>query len=395
MRPGNHVNGDQLADSTGSGGAGVGRRLDGADIAAHQHRDVAGANVFGPDQHHIRGFDHRIGGLDRANEPAGFDHTERVALGFHLVDWDDILVPYCMQRTVGSTQLLGSVGVMALLCVTAASCAQGADTSPAVASMDVAISKPKASLGSPIEVTYRFHVANDAPPLGTRTVFVHFVDADEELMWTDDHEPPTPTTQWKPGQTVEYTRTIFVPIYPYVGRAKVFAGLYDTSTKERLKLSQPDRGDRSYQVAELELLPQTENVFLIFKDGWHPAEVAANNPAIEWQWTKREATLTFRNPKRDSTLYLQLDNPGQAPGAAKQVEIRIGDQVLATESVVASNAPVRKIALTAAQLGTGEMVEVKLVANSTFVPALEPSAKSNDTRELGVRVFHAFVQPAA
>ena len=126
-------------------------------------------------------------------------------------------------------------------------------------------------------------------PWATETVFVHFVDADEELMWTDDHDPPIPTNQWKPGQTVEYTRTIFVPIYPYVGRAKVFAGLYDTSTKDRLKLSQPDRGDRSYQVAELELLPQTENVFLIFKDGWHPAEVAANNPAIEWQWTKREA----------------------------------------------------------------------------------------------------------
>ena len=40
------------------------------------------------------------------------------------------------------------------------------------------------------------------------------------------------------------------------------------------------------------------------------------------------------------------------------------------------------------------MVEVRLVANRTFVPALEPGAKSNDTRELGVRVFHAFVQPS-
>ena len=300
-----------------------------------------------------------------------------------------------MQRRVWSPQLLGSLGAMALLCVAVASCTKGSDTSPAVAAMEAALSKPKAPLGSPIEVTYRFRVANDAPPLGNRTVFVHFVDADEELMWTDDHEPPTPTNQWKPGQTIEYTRTIFVPIYPYVGRAKVFAGLYDPATKERLKLSQPDRGDRSYQVAELELLPQTENVFLIFKDGWHPAEIAANNPAIEWQWTKREATLAFRNPKRDSTLFLQLDNPGRAPGAATQVEVRIGDQPIATVPVVVgTDAPVRKIALTAAQLGTGDMVEVRLVANSTFVPTLEPGAKSNDTRELGVRVFHAFVQPA-
>jgi hypothetical protein len=225
-------------------------------------------------------------------------------------------------------------------------------------------------------------------------VFVHFVDADEELMWTDDHDPPTPTSSWKPGQTVEYNRTIFVPIYPYVGQAKVLAGLYDTSTNERLKLSLPDRGDRSYQVATFELLPQTENVFLIFKDGWHPAEVAPENSAVEWQWTKKEATLAFRNPKRDSTLFLHLDNPGSAPGAARHIEVRIGDQQIATVPVVPNDAPVHKIPLTTAQLGSGDMVEVRLVADGSFVPSLEPGSKSSDTRELGVRVFHAFVQPA-
>jgi hypothetical protein len=225
-------------------------------------------------------------------------------------------------------------------------------------------------------------------------VFVHFVDADEELMWTDDHEPPTPTDTWKPGQTIEYTRTVFVPIYPYVGQAKILAGLYDTSTNERLRLSQTDRGDRSYQVATFELLPQTENVFLIFKDGWHPAEVAPDNASVEWQWTQKEATIAFRNPKRDSTLFLQLDNPSTSPGAATQVEVRIGDQVIATVPVVPNDAPVRKLALTSALLGSGDMVEVRLVADRSFVPSLEPGSKSGDTRELGVRVFHAFVQPA-
>src|SRR5205814_5521817 len=50
--------------------------------------------------------------------------------------------------------------------------------------------------------------------------------SDEQLIWTDDHNPPTPTTQWKPGQTVEYTRTIFIPVYPYVGEATLQVGLY-------------------------------------------------------------------------------------------------------------------------------------------------------------------------
>ena len=224
-------------------------------------------------------------------------------------------------------------------------------------------------------------------------VFVHVVDADEEMMWTDDHDPPTPTTGWRAGQQIEYTRTMFVPMYPYVGGAKIILGLYDRTSNTRLKLANQDRGDKSYQVASFELLPQTENVYLIYKDGWHPAEVAPENPAIEWKWTRKEATVTFRNPKRDATFILQMDNPARAAGAASEVELRIGDQSLGTVPVGPEDTQVRKFPLTAAQMGSGDMVEIRLVANRTFVPALEPGTKSNDTRELGVRVFHAFVQP--
>ena len=166
--------------------------------------------------------------------------------------------------------------------------------------MQVSLSRPKVALGSPVEVTYKFTVAPDAPNLGQRRVFVHFLDADEELMWTDDHDPPTPTSEWKPGQTVEYTRTMFIPSYPYVGAAKIAAGMYTPGNNERLKFSNEDRGDRSYKVADFELLPQTENIFVIFKDGWHPAEVVTEGAGrTEWQWTKKEATIAFRNPKRD------------------------------------------------------------------------------------------------
>jgi hypothetical protein len=44
-------------------------------------------------------------------------------------------------------------------------------------------------------------------------------------------------------------------------------------------------------------------------------------------------------------------------------------------------------------MGSAEMVELRLVVDQTFVPALEPGASGNDPRELGARVFHAFVQP--
>jgi hypothetical protein len=211
-------------------------------------------------------------------------------------------------------------------------------------------------------------------------------------MWTDDHDPPTPTAGWKPGQTIEYSRTVFAPVYPYVGPARVLAGLYDPGSGDRVRLSGTERGGRSYEVAQFELLPQTENVFLIFKDGWHAVESAPDNSMVEWQWTRKEATLAFRNPRRDSILYFQADNPSEAASAARQVEVRLGDQVLETVPL-GQEGPVLKIALPAAAMGDGDMVEIKLVADRTFVPALEPGAQSKDPRELGARVFHAFVQP--
>jgi hypothetical protein len=262
-----------------------------------------------------------------------------------------------------------------------------------VGNLQVSLSRSKVALGSPVEVTYKFTVAADAPALGQRRVFAHFLDADDELMWTDDHDPPTPSSEWKPGQTIEYTRSMFIPSYPYVGAAKIVAGIYSPGNNERLKLSNEDRGDRSYKVVDFELLPQTENIFVIYKDGWHPAEVITEGAGrTEWQWTKKEATIAFRNPKRDVVLVLQLDNPATGPNAAQNVTVQIGDQAITTIPLSAQPAQVQKFPITAAQLGTGDMVEIKFTVDKTFVPALEASMKSGDPRELGARFFHVFIQ---
>src|SRR5436189_1518957 len=203
------------------------------------------------------------------------------------------------------------VFLLAVLAFGAASgCRHKETAAPAIATPSVTLSHARAPLGSPIDITYKFVIAGDARFDQDYRVMVHVLDSDEEMMWTDDHNPPVPTTQWKPGQTVEYTRTVFVPIYPYVGDATIQLGLYSTQSQKRLALNGDDMGQRAYRVAKLQLLPQTENVFTVFKDGWHPAEVAEHNASVEWQWTKKEATLAFKNPRKDSIFYLDADNPG-------------------------------------------------------------------------------------
>jgi hypothetical protein len=256
-----------------------------------------------------------------------------------------------------------------VLLALATACGDNADNAPAVGAIGVSLSRPRVALGSPVEVSYTFSMATDAPALGARTVFVHFLDANEELMWVDDHVPPTPTTEWKPGQRIEYTRTMFVGRYPYVGAATVVAGLYSPETNERVKFSNEDRGDRSYVVADFELLPQTENIFLIFKDGWHQTEVVADGSSrVEWQWTKKEATVAFRNPTRDVVRHAGRQPESKRRRRAR-MEVRLGDQALTdgrcrADSFRAEDSDPRR------QLGTADMVELRFIADKTFVPAL-------------------------
>lgn len=259
---------------------------------------------------------------------------------------------------------------------------------PPVATVSVSMHHNRVPLGSPVDMKYRFIVAPGTRIEGDYRVFVHFLDGSREMMFADDHFPEVPTSQWKPGQTIEYSRTMFVPVYPYTGEATVEVGLYQTNGK-RLTLAANDKGHQSYEVSRLQMLAQTENIFLIYKDGWYPTEVAAQNATTDWQWTKKEATLAFRNPKKDVLFYLHVDRrPMQAE--VPTVTVQVGDQVV--ESFQATGEIIKKIPLTAAQLGTGEMAELKIAVDKTFVPAVVPSLNSRDSRELGVCVFHAFVE---
>ena len=285
-------------------------------------------------------------------------------------------------------------GVAALVILTSglAACRRKEPPAPPVATPGITLSHERAPLGSPIDITYKWVVANDASFAEDYRVLVHVVDADDELIFAFDHNPSPPTTQWKPGQTIEYTRTEFIPVYPYVGEASIQVGLHSTVNQKRLPLAGQDVGQNAYKVARLQLQPQTENVFTVYKEGWHPAEVAEHNATVEWQWTKKDATLSFKNPKKDSLFYFNVDNPGGVFSESQQVKVSLGGQVVDEFTLKPKEPELRKIPLKAAQLGSEDVAEIVISVDKTYVPAVVTSS-SKDPRELGVRVFHAFVDP--
>ena len=259
------------------------------------------------------------------------------------------------------------------------------DERPPVARPDVTVAREAAAIGSPLRFTYRFEPTGEKIA-GDYWVFLHVLDPDGERLWGDDHQPPVPTSKWRAGEPVEYTRTVFVPNYPYIGPAEMRVGLYQPSTGERLPLEGTDTAEHEYAVGNLQILPQSENVFLIYKDGWHPTEFHEQDPTMEWQWTRGSGIVSFRNPKKDSTFYLQYDARTDQFDPPQQVTLRIGDQVIGAFPADSSSPELITAPISAAQLGDAEVVELIIDVDRTFQPG-------GDTRELGIRVFYAFIEP--
>lgn len=282
----------------------------------------------------------------------------------------------------------------ASLALLVAACSKKADATPPVATPTLAMSRTDAPIGSPVDLTYSFTVSPSAPPItDDYTVFVHFLDKDGELMWTDDHAPTPPTRDWKPGATIKYTRTLFVPKFPYLGEATVELGLYSTKTGQRLPLVGKDQGMRSYRVATFEMQPQPESTFVVFKDGWHETEMGPPGSGVEWQWSSKASTLAFRNPKRDATLFLDCDEPVTVLGRPQHVEVRVGSTTVDSFDLQPAQHELRRVMFQAGQLGDDDTVNATIVVDPAFVPSTMPQLKSTDTRELGIRVFKAYLQP--
>ena len=83
---------------------------------------------------------------------------------------------------------------------------QPAEVNPIVPSIKV--NRTKAPLGSALEVTYTWTVEPGAKKLDQNYwALVHFLDNQEVMLFSDDHQPEPPPSTWEPGKTYSYTAT--------------------------------------------------------------------------------------------------------------------------------------------------------------------------------------------
>ena len=296
-----------------------------------------------------------------------------------------------LRRARGAAFVAG----VALLGVMSASCLGKKSEKVVNIEPSVSFNQERAALGSPVEITYTWKVGSDVPKMAEDyRALVHFLDSHEVMLFEDDHVPVPPPTQWQAGQTYTYKRTKFIPIYPYVGDVQIRMGMYPQDGRgERLALKGEDAGLREYKVGKMVLQPQTENIFLVYKEGWHNPEASPQNPSVERTWTKKDALVSFKNPKEDVVIYLEADTNAKAFAAPPVLTLSVNGNTGVQIPIENSDPFLKKIRVKAADLGTDEWVDLRLAMSESFVPKAK-GVNAHDDRELGLLVHHLFVAEA-
>ena len=203
-------------------------------------------------------------------------------------------------------------------------------------------------------------------------VFVHALDDGNELRLTDDHAPPTPTQNWKPGEPITYRRTLFMPPGVEPGTIRFEVGLFSRASGERLPLTGTDRGMRSYEVGTVSVAAPTNPV--VPGDGWHDAE-AGEGPGRQWNWSRSEGRLAFRNPKAPVTVYLEMNQPVTALPASQAVDVRGPGGSLATVALSAGLDPTGPHPAVAGAVGRGRYGRVDGRSGADVRPGGDASAE--------------------
>jgi hypothetical protein len=267
----------------------------------------------------------------------------------------------------------------------------------------IEVGQDRVPVGGALEITYVWTLEPGAKRLEQDyRALVRFVDDQDVTLFDDDHAPAPPASAWQPGETYRYTRTIFVPLLPYTGPVEVRMGLYPLPGRgQRPVLMGVDRGSREYGVARIELRPQTDNVYLYYKEGWYNPEKVPEKPTVERQWTKKEAVVAFRNPNlklekpTDVIVYLRGETCVKCFPRDPTLTVSVGNRVGRRFLIDGPQEHLWKIRVRANDLGAEEWTDLRLAMDQSFVPKDLYPPLNNDARQLGFSVSHLSVAEAA
>jgi len=243
-----------------------------------------------------------------------------------------------------------------------------------------------------IKMNYQFQLAEDFSGLDDQyRIFIHFWRLkNKEMLLQDDHMPEKSFSQWQKGETISYSRIVFIPQF-----LEEFDEDFDGYEKVRLTvgLYRPEKEQDKTILFQEELDIQSATLNApekVFDEGWHPQEEderIKNPDERSWRWTKKRAVCIIENPRKDSLLIIR-GGIDRSKFDQQKVTFKINDTLL-EEFMPETGKFTKEYVITPAMMGQEDEFRLIIETDKSFVPSeLNPEVK--DDRELGVQIYFLY-----
>jgi hypothetical protein len=245
-----------------------------------------------------------------------------------------------------------------------------------------------------VKMSYKFNFTEKFSPSQLSDdykVFVHFWRTkNKEMLLQDDHTPVKKISQWKVGDSLDYSRVVYIPQFldefdiDFEGHedVKLTIGLYKPSNEENKIVL--------YQEV-LTVHAATYNApEIVYDEGWNQPEAnpkLADEEARTWRWTKKKAVCIIENPRKESLLIIK-GGVDKSIFSDQSVIFQINGTVL--EKFIPETARFSKrYVISPEMVGNEDEFRLTIETDKTFIPSAL-NKEVNDDRELGVQVFFLY-----
>ncbi len=161
--------------------------------------------------------------------------------------------------------------------------------------------------GRPLTLHFSWLVGPGFPALEQpHRVFVHFIDADGRLAFTDDHAPPVDIRQWRSGSRYEYVRRVILPDWP--GDLSIRAGLFSGSFPYKATVTDGRSGAPGFPtVASIRVRenPALAEEAIAGVAGFDPWEADSRASLRSFRWAHRRGRFLFLQQAGGTVVLLQ------------------------------------------------------------------------------------------
>jgi hypothetical protein len=256
----------------------------------------------------------------------------------------------------------------------------------------ISIDTDKLTGNSLIKLKYRWKTGKDfVQPLEALLAKIHFVDAQGEIYFQDDHTISPSPSHWKPDEEYSYERNLYIPLIPRIIQLNVLMGLYDPLKPAKYFLDGTAFSRDKYLVGKISVSPPQKaddlpGARIEYAEGWYGIERDAALKS-SWRWMGERSVCTLKNPGREAQLFIKGWVPTASLSKASNIKITLGGRELCQYKSIENEFE------TIFAIGTDEFKDnatlpLVIETDASYVPS--ETGKSTDNRRLGIMIKNLY-----